>query len=282
MPRTGDDMKGTAISSLETLAARIPTGAKLAIPADYSGVAMAATLALIRRGVRGLHLVTVPSSGLQAELLIGAGCVETIETSAISLGELGPAPRFVDAVKRGSLRLLDATCPAIHAAIQAAEKGLPFATLRGIVGSDLMKVRKDWKTIDNPFEAGDEIVALPAIKPDFALFHAPLADREGNVWVGRRRELVTMAHAARETLVTVEAIREASLFEDEALAAGTIPALYLSSIAEAKHGAWPLSLWGQYEADEAALLRYVEAARTPEGFGRVLAGWLERLAAAAE
>src|SRR5271169_6614788 len=86
MPRTGDDMKTTAISSLEALAARIPTGAKLAIPADYSGVAMAATLALIRRGVRGLHLVTVPSSGLQAELLIGAGCVETVETSAISLG----------------------------------------------------------------------------------------------------------------------------------------------------------------------------------------------------
>jgi len=275
-------MKNVTISSLDDLAARVPDGAKLAIPADYSGVAMAATLALIRRGVRGLHIVTVPSSGLQAELLIGAGRVETIETSAITLGELGPAPRFVDAVKRGSVRLLDATCPAIHAAIQAAEKGLPFATLRGILGSDLMRVRKDWKTVENPFNPGDEIAAFPAISPDLALFHAPFADREGNVWVGRRRELVTMAHAARQTLVTVEAISDSSLFEDEGLAAGTIPALYVSSIAEVKRGAWPLALWGQYEADGAVLLRYVEAARTREGFERVLAEWLERLAVAAE
>jgi glutaconate CoA-transferase subunit A len=274
-------MTPSLITSLDELTARVPHGAKLAVPADYSGVAMAATLALIRRGVRGLHLVTIPASGLQAELLIGADCVAILETSAVTLGELGPAPRFVDAVRRGALRLMDATCPAIHAGLQAAEKGLPFMPLRGLLGSDLLVHRDDWKVIDNPFEQGDRIVALPAIKPDFALFHAPLADREGNVWVGRRRELVTMAHAARETLVTVEEIRGTSLFEDEALAAGTIPALYVGAVAEAKHGAWPLALWDEYPADEAALTRYVEAARSAEGFRHLLAHWLARPAVAA-
>jgi glutaconate CoA-transferase, subunit A len=275
-------MGSQMICNLEALTARVRDGAKIAIPADYSGVAITATLALIRRRVRNLHLVTVPASGLQAELLIGAGCVKTLETSAVTLGELGPAPRFVEAVRHGGIRLLDATCPAIHAALQAAEKGLPFATLRGIIGSDLLKARTDWKVIDNPFEQGDKILALSAIKPDVALFHAPLADRDGNVWIGRRRELVTMAHASNETLVTVESIRDASLFEDETLAAGTIPALYVSAIAEAKHGAWPLAFWDYYKSDEAALQDYVEAARTQEGFNRVLAGWLENPAAAAE
>ena len=64
--------------------------------------------------------------------------------------------------------------------------------LRGVLGTDVLKHRPDWKVIDNPFGDGDPIVLLPAIRPDVALFHAPMADRNGNVWIGRQRELVTM------------------------------------------------------------------------------------------
>ncbi len=106
---------------------------------------MAATRALIRRGVKRLHLVALPTSSLQADLLIGAGCVETIETSAVSLGEFGPAPRFTAAVMAGTIRIKDATCPALHAAFQAAEKGVPFMPLRGLIGSDVLAHRPDWK-----------------------------------------------------------------------------------------------------------------------------------------
>ena len=174
--------------SVDELATQIHDGARLAVAKDESGVAIAATSALMRRGVRNLHLVTVPVSGLQADLLIGAGCVATIETSGITLGEFGLAPCFTRAVKAGTIRLMDATCPAIYAALQAAEKGLPFMPLRGILETDVLANRPDWKVIDNPFEAGDRIVVLPAILPDVALFHAPLADREGNVFIGRQRE----------------------------------------------------------------------------------------------
>ena len=102
-------MANYGIVSLEELAAAIPDGAKLAVPANYSGIAMAATIALIRRGIRHLHLVCVPVSGLQADMLIGAGAVDTIETSGVTLGELGTAPRFVDAVRKGTIRLKQ--CP---------------------------------------------------------------------------------------------------------------------------------------------------------------------------
>lgn len=275
-------MDGAPIETLEALAARIPDGATLAVPADYSGVAMAASFALLRRGVRRLHLICAPTSGLQADLLIGAGAVATLETSGVFLGEHGAAPRFTDAVKRGGIRLLDATCPAIHAGLQAAEKGLPFMPLRGLIGSDLVAQRADWRVIENPFAPGDPIVALPAIKPDIALFHAPLGDREGNVWIGRRRELATLAHAAASTLVTVEEIRERSLLEDEGLAAGVIPSLYIGALAVAPRGAWPLALWDCYGEDAAALQAYAAAARTAEGFERALAAWLARPAAAAE
>jgi len=275
-------MSNDRIQDLDELAAAIPDGAKLAVPADYSGVAMAATQALIRRAARHLHLVCVPTSGLQADLLIGSGAVDIVETSAVTLGEFGPAPRFTAVVRHGTIALKDAACPAIHAALQAAEKGLPFMPLRGILGSDLLANRADWKIIDNPFAPGDRIVALEAIRPDIALFHAPLADRQGNVLVGRRRELMTMAHASKQSFVTVEEITDADLFEDESLAAGVIPALYVSAVVKAKEGAWPLGLWGRYGQDETFLRDYAARAKTSEGFRQVLQRWLERPAMAAE
>ena len=256
----------TETLSLDRLAGRVANGAMLALPPDYSFVPMAAVRALVRRGVRELNLLTVPQAGIAADLLIGAGCVATIETAAVSLGELGKAPRFTAAVEGGTVAIRDSTCPAIHAALQASEKGVPFMPLRGLIGSDLLRVRPDWQVIDNPLAEGDPIVVLPALKPDVALFHAPYADAHGNVWLGARRELVTMAHAAKETLVTVEEVRPGDFLADETLAAGTLPALYVTALAEARQGAWPLGLAGRYETDWENLTEYARLAASEEGF----------------
>jgi len=267
-------MNQQAIGDLIDLAAAVPDGAKLVVPSDNCGVAMAATRELVRRGVRGLHLVCVPTSGLQAEILVGAGAIATLETSAVTLGEFGPAHRFIDALRQRRIHILDSTCPAVHAALQAGQKGLPFIPLRGLIGSDLLASRPDWKVIDNPFAPGDAIAVLPAINPDIALFHAPLADRSGNVYIGRRRELLTMAHASKQTFVTVEAISEHDLFDDPKLAPGVVPAIYVSRIALAKQGAWPIGLPEHYGADDAAIARYVQSAKTEEGFRRFVEEWL--------
>ncbi|MCF8466450.1 MAG: hypothetical protein K9G33_03535 [Sneathiella sp.] len=259
------------IVSIDDLAKTIPDGAKIAIPADYAGVSMAATRALIRRRAQGLHIVGVPTSGLQAELLIGAGCVTTLESSALTLGEYGPAPRFTRAVREGTIRLVDATCPAIHAGLQASQKGTPFIPLRGILGSDVLKNHPDWKVIQNPFSDGDDpIVAIPAIRPDIALFHAPLADRDGNVWLGRKRELVNMAHASMTAFVTVDAISETSLFETEEKAAGVLPALYVGKVSLSPNGSWPLPFWNGAKGDDAHMRRYMEMAASDAGFNDYL------------
>lgn len=96
-------------ASPDALAARVPDGAKIAVPHDNMGVAMEVSRALIRRGVKDLHVVCVPVAGLQVDMLIGAGCVKTLETSAITFGELGTPYRFHDALKRGTIKLLDST-----------------------------------------------------------------------------------------------------------------------------------------------------------------------------
>ena len=255
---------------LDEALAPIEDGCLLVVPREVSGVPMTATRALIRRGVKRLHVVALPTSSLQADLLIGAGCVATLETSAVSLGEFGPAPRFNAAVLGGTIRMMDATCPALHAALQAAEKGVPFMPLRGLIGSDVLKYRNDWKVIDSPFGNDDPIVLLPAIKPDVALFHAPMADRFGNVWIGRTRELLTMAHAAGKTVVTVEKICDGNLLDDPLLAAGTLPGFYVDSIAIAERGAWPLPLPDHYAADAEHLALYAKMAASEQGFAEYL------------
>ena len=207
---------------------------------------MAATRALIRRGIKRLHLVALPTSTLQTDLLIGGGCIETLETSAVSLGEFGPAPRFTAAILSGGIRMMDATCPALHAQFQAAEKGVPFMPLRGLLGSDVLAHRPDWKVMDNPFGNNDPIVLLPALKPDVVLFHAPMADRAGNVYIGLQRELFVMAHAAQKTVVTVEKIHDGDLLSDPLLAAGTLPGFYVEAVAVEPRGAWPLPLPDHY------------------------------------
>src|SRR5664279_1175390 len=259
-----------AAKSLDDALAIIGDGCMLVVPREVSGVPMQATRVLIRRGVKGLHLVALPTSSLQADLLIGAGCVETLETSAVSLGEFGPAPRFTAAILAGTIKMKDATCPALHASLQAAEKGVPFMPLRGLIGSDVLKYRDDWKVIDSPFGNNDPIVLLPAIKPDVALIHAPVADRFGNVWIGRQRELATMAHAAERTIVTVEKIHDGNLLDDPALAAGTLPGFYVESVVVAERGAWPLGLPDYYGSDADHLAEYARMAATPEGFAEYL------------
>src|ERR1700737_186075 len=103
------------ICSLDQALSPIIDGCALAVPREQSGVAMAATRALVRRGVKRRPLSALPTSSLQADLLIGAGCVATLETSAVSLGEFGPAPRFTAAVLNGSIAGDDTPCPAVHA-----------------------------------------------------------------------------------------------------------------------------------------------------------------------
>jgi glutaconate CoA-transferase subunit A len=212
----------------------------------------------------------LPTSTLQADMLIGAGAVAALETSGVSLGEFGPAPRFNAAIISGAIHMRDATCPALHAQFQAAEKGVPFMSLRGLLGSDVLARRPDWKVVDNPFGNDDPIVLLPALRPDVVLFHAPMADRAGNVYIGTQRELFTMAHAARTTIVTIEKLHDGDLLRDPLLAAGTLAGFYVEAVAVAPRGAWPLPLPDHYGIDADHMLEYARLAATADGFAQYL------------
>ena len=263
-------MHQVPIVGVDELAARVPDGASLSVQkGDERDVPMALAHALVRRGVRGLHLITLPTaaypaSGMMVDLLIGAGCVASVETSGISLHELGAAPRFTQAVKAGRLKVLDATCPAVYAGLQAGAKGQPFAPLRGLIGSDLLRHRGDYRVIDNPFAPGDPIVVVPAINADVAIFHAEMADAEGNVWIGRDRDRLLAAHAASRVLVSVDRVVPGCFFDDDHVAAGVIPASCIDALAIVPGAGLPLTLDGRL--DLAEVRRYQRAAQHDAAF----------------
>ena len=263
------DTSDNVINNITNLAAEIPNGAKLAVFKD--NVPMALARALIRKNSKNLHMIGVPTSGLFADMLIGAGCVKTMESSGVTMSEYGQAPCFVRAVQSGAIQLLDSTCPAVYTGLQAAEKGIPFMPIRGLLGSDILANRPDYKIIDNPYAVADPIVAIPALQPDVAVFHVPLADRHGNVWTGGQHELKLMAHAARATLVTCERLYDGNLLADAQLAAATISAFYITAISIVEHGCWPLALPGYYPADEAAIRVYMHSAQNAAG----MRNWLD-------
>lgn len=274
-------MERDRFTDIDGLVAHIQDGDVVAlahtISADFSAAAMVATPALVRRGIKRLHLIGVPALSLQADILIGAGCVATVESGSILLYEYGAANRFVAAQRDGAITVKDSTCPAIHSSLIAGAKGLPFFPVRGLIGSDVLRHRIEedgWRVIDNPFADDDPIVAVPARRPDVALFHVPVADAWGNVWIGRRDELGTMARSARKVLVTCETISEGNLVESETLAPATVPEMYVTALSHQPNGSWPLFGGPTHPEDRAFLQDYARLSKTDQGFREFLEAYL--------
>jgi glutaconate CoA-transferase subunit A len=118
----------------------------------------------------------------------------------------------------------------------AGASGLPFAVLRGYVGTDLARVTPTIKPITCPF-TGEVLTAVPALNPDVAVVHAQRADRAGNVqmWgiTGVQKEAVL---AAERSLVTVEEVVDEL---DPRPGAVVLPSRVVSAVAVVPGGSHP-------------------------------------------
>jgi len=96
--------------ALDDVPRYVPSGARLGIG---GGPVMTTPTALIRELIRGgardLHLVAASTGGFGIDLLIGAGCVASVEFAQIVLNEFGFAPNFRRSAETGRLRCLDHT-----------------------------------------------------------------------------------------------------------------------------------------------------------------------------
>lgn len=237
-------------SNCRDMVATITSGSSLAL--FKNAISYVIGSHLLNSAVTNLHVITVPTGGLLIDLLIKHQKISHIETSGISLGENGPAKNFTSLLEgqnlidseppKNAIRITDATCPAIYAGLQAAEKGIPFMPIRGLLGSDILHNREELKVISNPFKKDDLIVCIPPIVPDFTFFHVALADSEGNVFIGSDSELKLLAHVSKKTLVSADMIVKTNLLMDPDYKNNTISNFYIDGITKTTRKNEPLIL----------------------------------------
>jgi glutaconate CoA-transferase subunit A len=256
--------------SLQAAVNMVKNGSTLAISGNMDMSPMSLIREVIRAGKRELSLVCVGAAAINADMLIGSGAVRCLEFSQVTLGEYGFAHNFRRRFENGSLEGLEHACPSLASAVQAGAMGIPFIPVRGLIGTDYMRIRPDFRVISNPYDEQEQLVIVPAIRPDMALFHAYQADTEGNVVAHPSQNNRILAQASKQTIVSVEEI----VSPDELRKAGgsIIPSVFISAIVHAPLGAHPTGCPGRYGIDSGHVRTYMEASKSEAGF----AGYLNR------
>ncbi|MGH8929440.1 MAG: CoA transferase subunit A [Egibacteraceae bacterium] len=225
---------------------------------------MALVRELIRQGRRGLHVVG-SAHGIDVDLLVGAGVVAVVEESYVGYEQdFGLAPAYRRAAESGRLSVRESCCYTILQQLRAAEYGIPFMPVRGILGTDIGRLHPEYKEIECPF-TGQRLVAVPALAPDVALIHGLMADRRGNVHLARPLVLdERFTFASRKVIVTVERVASAS---EVAEAGVVLPYFAVTAVVEAPYGAHPTSCYPHYTYDRTHMGEWVKAAASDEGAG---------------
>jgi glutaconate CoA-transferase, subunit A len=234
---------------------------------------------LLRQGRRDLELIRM-TPDLLYDQLIGMGSARRLVFSYGGNPGVGSLHRFRDAVENGwphPLELEEHSHAGMANRYAAGASDLPFAVMRGYRGNDLVG-RTRVARVTCPF-TGEELAAVPALRPDVAIVHAQDADRQGNVQLwgipGVQKEAVL---AARRSLVTVERIVD----ELELRPGGVvIPGWVIDAVAEAPGGSHPSYSHGLTERDNEFYRGWDAISRDRDGFrawmeehvlGRVTAG----------
>jgi glutaconate CoA-transferase subunit A len=255
----------------EAVADLIRDGDSIACEGFTHLIPFAAGHEIIRQGRRGLSLVRM-TPDLIYDQLIGMGCASRLTFSWGGNPGVGSLHRFRDAVENGWPRPLEID-ERSHAdlanAYAAGASGLPFAVMRGYVGSDLPRHNPSIRFITCPF-TGESLAAVPSVRPDVAVIHAQKSDRKGNVlmWgiVGVHKEAVM---AAKRSIVTVEEIVDSL---DAPRNAVILPSWVVSAVCHVPNGATPSYAEGYYTRDNRFYHDWDAIARERDGF----LAWMER------
>lgn len=198
--------------------------------------------------------------------LIGMGCAAKITFSWGGNPGVGSLYRLRDAVEHHwpcSIEIDEHSHADMANAYVAGASNLPFAVLRGHIGSDLPKYNPRIKTITCPF-TGEELAAVPALKPDVTIIHAQQADEQGNVLihgiVGVQKEA---ALAAKKVIVTVE---ETVKTLDKVNGSVILPYLMIDAVVEVPGGAFPSYAHTYYGRDNDFYTHWNEISKDRDPF----------------
>lgn len=259
------------VSLREAVGELIADGAVVALEGFTHLIPVAAGREVIRQHRRDLTLVRMTPDVVYDEL-IGAGCAAKLVFSWGGNPGVGSLHRFRDAVEHGwpvELEIEEHSHAGMANRYVAGASGLPFAVMRGYVGTSLPGQTATIATVTCPF-TGEVLTAVPALNPDVSVVHAQRADRHGNVqmWgiTGIQKEA---ALAASRSVVTVEEVVDELTPQPREV---VLPGWAISAVAQAPGGAHPSYAHDYYERDNAYYAAWDAVSRDRQRF----AAWLER------
>ena len=234
-------------------------------------IPVAAGQEIIRQRKRDLTLVRM-TPDIVYDQLIGAGCAAKLVFSWAGNPGVGSLHRFRDAVQHawpGPLEIEEHSHAGMANRYVAGASGLPFAVLRGYVGTDLPAQSSTIAAISCPF-TGEVLTAVPAVNPDVTIVHAQRADREGNVqfWgiTGVHKEVVL---ASARSLVTVEEVVDELTPVPGAV---VLPGWAVTRVAHVPGGAHPSYAMGYSDRDNDYYQAWDAISRDRDAFREWLTG----------
>lgn len=160
--------------------------------------------------------------------------------------DFGMAPNYRRACESGRIAVRDSCCYTLVQQLRAAISGLPFMPVRSVRGTGFMQLHPEYRTMTCPF-SGEELLLVPALRPDVAILHAQYGDSRGNLHIeGPPVADVLFAKAAKTVLATVEHIVDTDRLAQIGV---TIPYFYVTAIAEVRYGAHPTACYPFYAYD---------------------------------
>ena len=212
---------------------------------------------IIRQNKKNLTICTFVG-GMEIDMLVGGGCVSEVKSCFVGMEMFGMAPHYRNAVESGSIKVSEETEASIALGLKASYLKVPFMPLKGIIGTDIPKVRNDIKQFEDPLGSGTELIALPKIDLDVAILHVPYADEFGNgniagaVWMDD-----DMAKTAKKTIITCEKLVE---LEDIIHSPGKaqLPMQTTSAVVKVPFGAHPTSTYPLYTFDALHIQTYLK------------------------
>ncbi|MFC5800493.1 CoA transferase subunit A [Streptomyces formicae] len=233
---------------------------------------MALVRAILRTGLTDLTVVSY--GGPDVGLLAAAGRIRRLVAPFATLDSIPLEPHFRAARERAGFAMTELDEAMFMWGLHAAANRLPFLPVRAGLGSDVMRVNPELRTVTSPYEDGEEFVAVPALRMDAALVHMNRADRLGNgQYLGPDPYFDDLfCEAADEAYVSCEQlVGTAELTKDAAPQTLLISRHSVTGVVETPNGAHFTSCVPDHGRDEAFQKLY---ATTPweEFAGRFLSG----------
>ena len=233
---------------------------------------MAMVQELIRAKKRNLTLVGACNS-IDADMLIGAGCLSRIETSYVGLEKFGLAMNYRRAVQNGDIKVVHYPEVLSWDRFRADREGFPYWPVYFLSGSDIVKYNPEIIPYTCPV-TGKPVHALPAAKTDVVIIHAYAADQYGNVQIQDRYLIpqsqdILMARAAKKLIVTAEKIIDTEeLYKNPQRT--VIASFSTTCVVHVPCGSHPTPTLSVTTTDEKHFHLYADASKTPESFKEYL------------